>query len=337
MKNIICLFFFLFFAASSWAQSDTTCFDNFKGKRLLLRTFTGMRSYSFTVKDNFFGTGDKIRYESIQKAYLGLAVHYGSLGGHFWFGLPIYRPDKVMYRNGKNKAFDMQANFYKKRAIIDFNFQNYQGLYLANPSGYNLETDAKGDVYREDVKLRTVNGNYIYEFSDRFSSCSSFTQANRQRETTGSALLMAGLEWDMFEADSNIIPQQAIMFPELSEEVTYGNFISLAVGGGYGVNFIHKKKYFCTLIGTIGPTFQWQKTNSSDGEFTLGLHYNARAAIGYNGDRWISGLSYVQDFQNYNFDNVFADFEKHHFKLFVGYRFNSTGLDKFVNRWLPNF
>lgn len=328
MKNFISLFFFLQFFIS-FAQVDSVQVDSFSTKKMLIRSFTGTKSYHFVLKENFSGIGERIEYKSIEKAFFGFAIHYNGLGGHVWIGLPLYLGDKIPYE--ENKAIDIQANFYKKRAVIDINYQNFQGLYLINSAKYQLPVDKKRDFFRKDLSLRSLNANYIYEFNEKFSLVSGFTQSKRQTHSIGTPLFMTSLEWDNFQADSNLIPLNSTIQNIVNDQLTYGNFLVGVLGGGYGYNFVFKKRYFCSLLATAGPSIQWQKTNYQNGKLTINYHYNLRCGIGYNGDKWITGVTFVRDYQSYHLNNIHANLAKQHVKIFLGYRFGYT-FDNFVTR-----
>ncbi len=302
-------------------NSESNSIELFKRKKLLIRGFMGLKNYDFILKSSMTSTSDWVHYESIQQAFIGAGVHYDGLGGHLWIGLPFFRADKLLQDGDKGRGLDFQANFYKKRAIIDVNFQQYKGLYLLNPSQYNLPKDIKGDLFREDLKIMNTNGVFIYNFNPRFAIGSGFTQTGRQTKTTGSWLLLSSVAWDKFDADSNLVPQTAILYSKLQEEITYGDFISVSVGGGYGANLIYKK-IFCTMFLTTGPALQWQNTNLVNREMKVNLHYNIRGAIGYNGDEWALGVSYVLDNHEYSFGGVNAHMLSDHFKVFIAHRFN---------------
>lgn len=328
MKNIICLLFSINIVVS-FAQNDSIQVNDFSTKKLLVRMFTGTKSYHFVLKENFYGVGEQVEYKSIEKAFLGFAIHYNGLGGHVWIGLPLYLGNKIPYE--ENKAVDIQANFYKKRAVIDVNYQNFQGLYLINSGKYQLPVDKKGNLFRKDLSLRSLNANYIYEFNENFSLASGFTQSKRQTHSTGTFLFMTSFEWDNFQADSNLIPLNSTIQKIANHELTYGNFLVTVFGGGYGYNFVFKKRYFLSLLATAGPSLQWQKTNYQDGKLTINYHYNLRCGVGYNGNKWITGVTFVKDYQNYHLNNIHANLMKQHIKIFLGYRFGYT-LDNRINR-----
>ena len=72
----------------------------------------------------------------------------------------------------------------------------------------------------------------------------------------------------------------------------------------------------------LAPAIQHQKLDKMSTAYALGLHGNFRFGVGYNGDRLIYGVTFVDDSQLFRLKENYDQIDKYHFKFFVGYRFH---------------
>ena len=151
------------------------------------------------------------------KATLKLAVTYYGITAGF-----ALNPAKWA---GKNKDFEINANFYNNRYSIDLSYQSSETLRGdLELRGRDIRID-KGDA-----KLKSLNltADYIFNYK-KFSMPAAFTQSFVQKKSAGS--WMVGLS---FQASS-------ITADEQQEKLIRNTDIALyrvSLGGGYGYNIV---------------------------------------------------------------------------------------------------
>ena len=85
------------------------------------------------------------------------------------------------------------------------------------------------------------------------------------------------------------------------------------------------------LSGSIGPAQQWiyyKVQDEGHRRTSLDSFLDGRIALGYNGSRFFSGISFVDQSRNLKFENVRVTSSSGTFKLLFGYRFGEFGLLK---------
>ncbi len=300
------LLFLVSFAGFAEKGLDST-YMHFYKKRLLVRGFLGSKDfrqhYGSTVLENH------------RQLYAGVAGHYNGVGGHIWFSLPVYLEDQP--RGENQRVFDFQGNYYRNRMVYDLNFQYHRGLY-------------QKDEFREDVEVVNFNANAVYAFNRQFAIPAGFIQTIRQTKLMGSFLVSAGGLFQRTEADSTL----SLLTTTLNETDVKLHETAIYLGGGYGIN-IPIKKFFVSFMGTIGPSLQFH--NLTDTRTTVGLHYTGRLGMGYSGERYIGGITFVSDGHFHSIEGKDRLGIKQHVKVFFGFRIGyemnpkSKFLRKFFN------
>ena len=215
--------------------------------------------------------------------------------GSQWFG----DPDK-----GDTDYLDLQSHLYSRKLIIDFFGQFYNSFY-SNPRGDLYDTS--GDFYvRSDLHMDVIGLSGFYLFNHReFSFRAALVQNERQKKSSGSALVGFEVYHIQWRADSSLIP------PAESEAGFYSGrrvkrSIDFEIGpsAGYAHTFVYKEKWFATLSLTTHFSFEVITEYDDDGYLDRknGFFPNllSRAVVGYNSDQWFIGVSHINTYISAN-------------------------------------
>ena len=274
--------------------------------------------------------GRRINYRPNNVSYAGFGIYFFDLGLEASLKVPENDPKNAAF--GETRIFDFQANIYSKKVGADLIYQKYKGFYIDDPAQH-FEDWKEGDAFpqRSDLELSTIYANGFYIFNnERFSFRSAFNQADRQLKSQGSFFLTGSFSIIKVESDSSLIP--AVVADEFGKAKGFrgGKFTTLAVLPGYGHNFI-VKKFYLNIALSLGPGHQWKQyalgaENVDDREIKFVT--NIRAGLGYNGNRFFSGVSTFWQNVTVDVEGMAVSGISSNLKLFVGYRFEEKGFLK---------
>jgi len=258
----------------------------------------------------------------------GVGMYLFELGFELAFAVPLDEKSKALY--GESHARDIQLNIYGKKWGIDAYHQKYEGFYIVDP---NVDVPANVPLpQRNDIET-TNNGvtvSYIFN-NKKFSFRSAYNFAERQLQSAGSFLLIASLSSFKAYADSAIIGREYINQYGDGALIQKIKTTALGVAPGYTYSLIHKG-FFLNGTLAIGPSNNWLFYQNDDGKQKSDIAFNAfilaRLAIGYNGDRFFGGLSFISQGRSVNFDDVHLNSSNGTFKILFGYRFREFGILK---------
>lgn len=257
-----------------------------------------------------------------------VGVSYGHLSASI--SLPSGSPENSAQTHGDSKSQDYQFRFFGKRWTPEFFYQSYEGYYLNNTESSGVSAkNGIGKYIRPDMRARHWGGQIFYNFSpEDYSFSGHFSLRSKQIESGGSWFMIGSLSQYLLLADSPIVPAGVSSFGTLGNanaiEVT-----SASLGGAGAYNFIFEDYFFGGLLG-FGLNYQDTHTSGTDFSFSQreisGVKTYVKAAAGYNGDRFLSGISINVDGQNLGFDQANVLLDTVEVKLFLGWRFGDPKL-----------
>ncbi len=245
---------------------------------------------------------------------------------------------KNQQRFGTSTAGDFRINSISKKWMLDAYHQKYSGFYFSNP---NLVLPADQPYpHRDDLQTRNLGVGFSYIFNDdQFSMRSAYTFTERQRISRGSFIMSSIISSFDLIGDSALIKQ--------SERTNFGagssayqmRFTSLGIGPGYSYNLVYRN-FFLNLTLIVGPAHYWvrykQESEPVRYDIRISTFQSVRVGIGYNGDRFFGGISYVSQTRSLRFEQVSFSNEVTTFRLMIGYRFKEIGiLKKRVRDYAP--
>ncbi|HRO41788.1 MAG TPA: DUF4421 domain-containing protein [Flavipsychrobacter sp.] len=299
------IFFFLPFIAIAQDEitppTDDTYISNYS-HTLVLRLLGSRKINDYQIGQK--GKKHEAEYSPNDITGVGLGFNYGSFGLNITFGIPLLNNDDDVY--GKTKGLDLASYIYRPTFAIDVLAKVYKGHYLSDNDLISSRPVVAPYALRPDMESQfySLNGQYIFN-DKRFSYRASFVQNEWQRKSAGSFLVGINLNHTRVKGDSAILPPEftapgasPILFDKTS-------ISSVGVNGGYAHTFVYREHWFATLALTLGiggnnTSFSENTTGTSESSFGLHLNGTARAAAGYNSEKWYAGVYYV-NFANRNF------------------------------------
>jgi hypothetical protein len=143
--------------------------------------------------------------------------------------------------------------------------------------------------------------------------------------------MSASLSRFNLSADSSIL--------NAGEEVTFGKQVSftrlryttLGIAPGYTYSLIFKS-FFLNGTLSIGPANHWityrLQGERDHYETTINTFAAARIGIGYNGERFFGGVTFITQGSTVKFENVQFSNNNSTFRMLIGYRFRESGFLK---------
>ena len=249
----------------------------------------------------------------------------------FSFSFPIglqHASDLDNFKKGKSKSTDFQFTFVTSNLGIDLIYQKYTGFYL-NDSEFNTNTTypTTGEsvsTYLQyssmSLERKTINLYYLSN-PDGFSYNASFTQSERQLTSGGSWISLLSVSQFSLSNPNTIIPNSyQTPFGTLKGGKSLG--ISYMFGGAYTLAF---GSPFITLMALAGPihyssTFYYS-TSNDDKRTRENARALARAAIGYNGESFITSVAVTSDQLTFKTNNTKISPIATTASFAIGYRF----------------
>ncbi len=206
---------------------------------------------------------------------------------------------------GKTKAKNFVFNYQRRLFGVQFYWTQYDGVYLDTLDRYGIFDDMykKGldnaYVLRPDIKINNIGFQMYFTTTKSFSINAAFEQTERQKKTAGSFLMLVGANYMSVSNDkgkSLILSSQEKYFPKTKDLYSLGT-VSIKVAPGIGYSFIFKKYYSLSTIldGGLNFQFKWYDLDISNRtHFSpwASFYYQARLALGYNGERFFANLVY---------------------------------------------
>ncbi len=305
------------------------------GQHLLYRNHdsTYIKSYAERLtlkllginKINFFQASNSenetsVRYRPDRQVNLGIGVAYKWFAIDLAFNVGLREESDIE----KSNFFDFQGTIFNSKQFISASLQYYYGYQLASYSGFPVVEESDEGIPREDVRTTLISLQYLFAYNyDKFSLKAPFIQNEIQRKSAGSLLLGGTFKSFVVDADSSLAPSQTLApvdFP-----VTDVNNLRLGLNLGYMYSFVFLDGFFITVsfipeIGLNFGDFHAQYRKQFDRHVSFG--YKTMSALGYNGERFYTGVQLIGESFNINMDDQYSMWVGNgKVKLFIGYRF----------------
>ncbi len=284
------------------------------------------RSASFQIEQKN-NRGNNLTFKPNNAYGLGFGVYLFEIGAEVTFAIPA--DDRKNEIFGKSKAVDVQLNLLSKNWGADVFYQRYTGFYVTDPN----KSVKSNTPYpqRPDMSIDNFGVNGIYAFNKhKFSLRSAYNFAERQRKSAGSFLLSGTISSSQMKADSAIYGKNYESEFGTENAVSELNSFIVSVSPGYTYTLVFKN-LFINAAFSVGPAYRnidyivkdIRRSSSGVDGFA-----DYRIAIGYNGGRFFSGVSYVAQSRNVVIDQARFSTLSSTFKLVLGYRFREFGILK---------
>lgn len=224
------------------------------------------------------------------------------------------------YIKGKTKSFALGTALTFKHWYFELSYSKVQGYYLKNTDDY---TNRKaGDPYIQFPDLHYYGFSLLsgYFHNPKFSFKSLTIQTERQLKSTGCFIPVLNVRYYVIDDKSSPINTQK------------SNNLEANLGPGYAYTFVIQKSiYFSLGLGVSLGYLNTKLTTRLSAEDII-VHQNnfifrwdGKAGLGYNGNRFYSGLyTNISGSQYQQQNTTVMNFETRVFyHLFFGMRFNS--------------
>jgi hypothetical protein len=283
------------------------------------------RSLNFQLEKRG-GTGSLVTYKPNNAYSFGVGTYLFELGFELTFAVPLEQKTIEIY--GQSKARDVQLNVLGRKFGLDAFYQRYSGFYVTD-SRVTIPADTPFPQ-RPDIVSRNTGftGNYVFN-NQRFSFKSSYNFAERQIFSKGSFLLFSSVGSFKLNSDSAIVnkQQRAIFGNDLA--FTKLKFATFSIAPGYTYSIVFNN-FFLNGTLSVGPAHHWITYKIDGGadhhETAINSFVAARLALGYNGERFFGGISFLSQGSNVKFGTSQFSNNNGSFKILIGYRFREFGI-----------
>jgi hypothetical protein len=269
-----------------------------------------------------------LAYRSNKPYSLGIGMYLFELGVEIAFAVPLNEQSKEIY--GESDTRNIQINTFGKRWGAEAFYQKYKGFYVDD-----LTTDIPANTpYPQRPDLKTTNigitGNYVIN-SKKFSFRSAYNFAERQLRSAGTFVVFTSLTGFKASGDTAIVGRQHDDRFGRDSRIRQIEINSLGVAPGYAYNLIYKG-FFLNGTLAIGPAHNWIAYTHDDGvkdrHGKIDAFVTARISIGYNGDSFFGGLTFVSQGKTAKFNEMMLNSSNTSVKILFGYRIKEFGFLK---------
>ncbi len=277
-----------------------------------------------------------LTYKSNKPYGIGLGMYVFELAIEFTFATPIEQKRKEIY--GESKASDLQVNILNKKWGLDLYYQKYRGFYIQDADisvPDNTPFPQRPDIVTKNIGL---TGNYIFN-NKKFSFRSAYNFVEQQLHSAGSLLLFSSINGFKVKGDSALLGTVYQDDFGTGAKIMEIGSTTFSVAPGYTYSLIHRG-FFINATLALGPAHNWLSYQTEDGYTKDDIKFTAfvlgRIGLGYNGDHFFGGMSYVSRQTQAKFDTVQLSSSTGTFKILFGYRFREIGFLKRRVVDLPN-
>jgi hypothetical protein len=217
------------------------------------------------------GDNKSITYIPNSPVGLGLSISYKNISLSGGMGFNFLRDPEL----GQTRVIDWQYHYYGRKLIFDIFFQNYQGFYTRREEDRTI-------VLHPDIQIAQygVFGQYIFN-NKKFSYRAAFSQSERQLKSAGSFQVGGGFYYNQVSSNATLT---------INEQNRLENY-QLGLSGGYVYTWVIEKDFHAALGVSAGLSFGTESLDMERIEISPNIF--PRASIGYIGDSWSLGLSFV--------------------------------------------
>ncbi len=321
------LFFVLVSFLKNAALAQSTYIKTYEDD-IIAKGFVNNRGLGIRILPR--GQRENINYQPNVIGTIGAGVVFKRIAVNVGFRLAEESPQNQLrqQQRGDSRYFDLQINRFGRKLGFDIYYQDYKGYYMRNPESVYPNWISAIYPHRPDIDLFNFSGNVYYVFNnEKFSYRATHVHDEQQLQSAGSFILTGALAYSELFADSSLVPWPKVA--EYGPGFSQGIFYSIAVVPGYAHTFVLHKFYF-NLSGSASLGLQWQRYRLRDEPRFRDLaplaKFIGRTAVGYNGDRFFSALTFYLDTQNVRVGRLMYVTNITSATLLFGYRFQTKWL-----------
>jgi hypothetical protein len=222
---------------------------------------------------------------------------------------------------GKTRSGGLGISFTFLKSYTDLSYSRTKGYYLANTEDY-VTGWKPGDAYIQFPDLVTLNFEGVtgLTLNSRFSQAAIGSQTARQLKSAGTIIPKLLYRYYIVDDQSGAATTQK------------SNNFQMVLAGGYTHTLVVKEKFYLFGGATLGWGFIHTKllTRDTSGNVVTRrarpvFHWDGRAGLGYNNQRFFAGIYVGASAVGYREKNVAVAYNnvRAAYQLFVGYRFKA--------------
>ncbi|HNA31967.1 MAG TPA: DUF4421 family protein [Flavobacteriales bacterium] len=272
---------------------DTAYISTFR-QRLTLSLVSSYRLATLDISDTL---GHAVSWSTNNATQYGVALDSRWLSVEATFSIPALDPADPLYGRTSSKGV---ALGYTGRHIWVRGFWNYNSGFYADPPNAIAPDHIDGQPWphRPDLGVETwmASVNYALNRKNRYSQVAALTQMERQKRSAGTFVCGAAFWLTRMNADSALVPTTGPLAfaPEAGIRASRRTIVGTTVGYAHTFVFWHKGFIHLALLAGAGYSDQ-TRTMGKNGERAADTGVSAlmefKGGIGFNGDRWYTGLT----------------------------------------------
>lgn len=304
-------------------SDDSLAYKLYKDK-IILYTDLGYNSAPFSLKDNFVGSYDRIKFKHNQKVVLGFGIAYKWFALRIGFGLPGALRSIGKY--GEANYQDIGMKFSTKKNFWDIDFRNYKGYSVQDAYRWN---DTLNSFHPNAVEpyVRSVNFsvNTWHFFSDNFRMQSVLGKVGDFNRSIGTWYVKSTLSiFGISKENGALTPIEILDSTQTKSFVSSVSALELGAVPGYA--YVHRQGFwqasaFAGLGGVIQSKF-FSAGSVSRGFLGLAPRIDLRFIIGYSKPKYFFWLNTEFDVKTISFQELKMQQVYHRIELVAGVRIN---------------
>ena len=268
---------------------------------------------------------DKLEIYPNTPVHLNAGFNYSFLSFTLSYAPKSFEDNDDAQERGKTKSFRLGLDLVFRHWIQSLNYSSVKGYYLENTADY-IPGWSKGDPYIQfpDLHYRSFSGNTGYSFNPKFSVKSLTSQTERQLKSAGTFLHVLHYRYYLIDDGTELV--------DMSSTRQRSKNLEVVLTAGYHYTFVIKQRIYASLGLAHGIGFVYSKysvesmTGYDKNEYVnIMSRLDGRAAIGYNGPRFFTGLlvNLHVSTEEQEAESVVSQNVRAAYQLYVGYRFNA--------------
>lgn len=257
----------------------------------------------------------------------GISIDFDKIS--FSFGIKTYPSTPAdIEKKGQTKLTSYSLSFGAYRFRFESSYRNYHGFYDYKTATYDTNYAHTGIYYQNpsmDVRSMRVKTLFIFK-KRKFSYNSAYFNTQRQLKTKGSFLLVSNVYDYRFRSDVSLIPDSSRKYFGKYSDLDYFRVQGISIGPGYSWNLVLFKTLYFNMTLTSGFDFQHRSYDTfsdtySDKFWKVGAAGDARFALGLNGKRMFTSITFRMDYNSYVSQNLRIEPRYKSLDFNFGYRF----------------
>ena len=248
-------------------------------------------SISSDLNEFYIDGNDNIKFCSTPTATIGFDVAYMAVA--------------LGYDININRLFG-GVDRTKSRLNFDFTSARFSGRLYRTRNGYGMKLTSIGgkhDVgyFFKDVQTSVWGIDAFYYFnSRRYSNAAASNFGKIQLKSQGSFIAGLAYQYSKMVFDFSALPDDLKSdLPESWRNRRYlADGCTFGLAGGYGFNWVPKRKFNVGAIAIIIPGLNYGYLNSANKSYSFRINYRATLSASYNHKRWFVGIVGKADLAN---------------------------------------